>query len=94
MALRIKCEFSNVTGTGQAPIIHCAAEKHGGRPTLVQCQSCEHFQRRSKGLGDRVERLAIKTGAKRIVQAVSRKTGKDCGCEKRRRKLNEMFPSR
>tara|TARA_B100001564_G_C20425375_1_gene572041 strand:- start:428 stop:730 length:303 start_codon:yes stop_codon:yes gene_type:complete len=45
-----------------------------------------------KGLGDTVERFTKTTGIKKVVQAVSKATGKDCGCNERKNKLNNMFP--
>ena len=44
-----------------------------------------------KGLGDTVERLTTKIGIKRGVEYVSEKTGKDCGCQKRKEYLNSRF---
>ena len=44
-----------------------------------------------KGLGDTVERLTKITGIKNLVDKVSEFTGKDCGCAKRKKLLNEMF---
>ena len=41
-----------------------------------------------KGLGDTIEKITKATGIKRVVNAVS----KDCGCDKRKEKLNNMFP--
>ena len=46
----------------------------------------------SKGLGDSVERLAIRLKIKQLLEARKKRTGKDCGCSKRRDKLNKMFP--
>ena len=46
----------------------------------------------SKGLGDTVEKFTRATGIKKAVDAVSKAVGKDCGCNKRRDKLNKMFP--
>jgi hypothetical protein len=43
---------------------------------------------KSKGLGDSVEKFTQATGLKRLVESVS----KDCGCQERKEKLNEMFP--
>jgi hypothetical protein len=46
-----------------------------------------------EGLGDVIERIAKRTGAKAIVKAVN--GGKECsGCDKRRKKLNKKFPIR
>ena len=46
----------------------------------------------SKGLGDTVEKFTRATGIKKAVGAVSKAVGKDCGCNKRKDKLNKMFP--
>ena len=46
----------------------------------------------SKGLGDSVERLAMRLKIKQLLEARKKRTGKDCGCSKRRDKLNKMFP--
>tara|TARA_R110000787_G_C13232597_1_gene427405 strand:+ start:238 stop:399 length:162 start_codon:yes stop_codon:yes gene_type:complete len=47
---------------------------------------------KSKGLGDTIEKATKATGIKKIVDAVSRVTGVDCGCSKRRDALNEKYP--
>jgi len=47
---------------------------------------------KSRGLGDSIEKLTKATGIKKAVQAVAKKTGKDCGCGNRRDNLNRMFP--
>ena len=46
------------------------------------------------GLGDVVEAVTKATGIKAATEAVAKATGKDCGCKRRRDKLNEMFPFR
>lgn len=43
---------------------------------------------KSKGLGDSLERFTKVTGIKKVVDAVSKATGKDCGCGKRKEALN------
>ena len=47
----------------------------------------EH-QEKSKGLGDTIEKITTATGIKKVVEAVSDATGKDCGCEERKQRLN------
>ncbi len=47
-----------------------------------------------KGLGDVVNAVTTVTGVKAAVDAVSRATGKDCGCGKRRDRLNQAIPFR
>jgi hypothetical protein len=46
------------------------------------------------GLGDVVEAVTKATGIKAATEAVAKATGKDCGCAKRRDKLNKIFPFR
>ena len=42
----------------------------------------------SKGLGDTIEKITTATG----VKAIADKMPGGCGCDKRKEKLNEMFP--
>jgi hypothetical protein len=46
----------------------------------------------SKGLGDTIEKITAATGIKTVVEAVSKVTGKECGCSKRKDALNRAFP--
>tara|TARA_R100001591_G_scaffold118463_1_gene141464 strand:+ start:3512 stop:3697 length:186 start_codon:yes stop_codon:yes gene_type:complete len=43
---------------------------------------------KSRGLGDSIEKFTKATGIKKVVDTVSKATGKDCGCGKRRDFLN------
>jgi hypothetical protein len=45
-----------------------------------------------KGLGDTIDHITTATGIKAIVEKVSEITMTPCGCEERRKALNEMFP--
>lgn len=56
------------------------------RQQLVQK---ERAVQKSKGLGDTVDKFTTATGIKTIVKKA---TGGGCGCDKRRKKLNELFP--
>lgn len=47
---------------------------------------------KSRGLGDTLEKITTATGVKKVVDTVSKATGKDCGCNKRKNALNRMFP--
>lgn len=47
---------------------------------------------KSKGLGDTVEKITTATGIKKVVEKVSKATGKDCGCGARKNALNRIFP--
>lgn len=66
--------------------------------------NCEDLDKRTKaykdciknqteGLGDVIENITKKTGIKKIVEAFT-PDGKDCGCDKRKQKLNNLFPVR
>ena len=47
---------------------------------------------KSKGLGDTIEKITKVTGIKKVVDKISKVTNKDCGCNKRKNKLNKLFP--
>lgn len=50
-------------------------------------------EKKSKGLGDTVEKITKATGIKSIIDAINKARGvKDCGCNKRKQTLNELFP--
>jgi len=40
------------------------------------------------GLGDTIEKITTATGIKKAVDTVSKVTGKECGCGRRKEKLN------
>lgn len=47
----------------------------------------------SKGLGDTIAKITHATGLDVVAEKVAKAVGKeDCGCNKRREKLNELFP--
>jgi hypothetical protein len=43
---------------------------------------------KTKGIGDVIEKITTATGIKKVVDTVSKATGKDCGCPKRKEALN------
>ncbi len=51
---------------------------------------------KSKGLGDTIEKFTTATGIKSFTQILARNgifgKNKDCGCNKRKKELNERFP--
>ncbi len=50
-------------------------------------------QEESKGLGDTIDKITTATGIKSVVNAVTKAVGaKDCGCNKRKQTLNNLFP--
>ena len=48
--------------------------------------------KKSKGLGDSIERITKATGIKKVVDKISEVTGIDCKCSERKEALNKMFP--
>jgi hypothetical protein len=39
-------------------------------------------------LGDTIEKITTATGIKKVVDTIAKKTGKDCGCAKRKAAAN------
>mgnify|MGYP003670231891 FL=1 len=48
--------------------------------------------KKSKGLGDSIEKITKATGIKKVVDTVSKVVKKDCGCTARKDALNRIFP--
>ena len=49
--------------------------------------------KKSKGLGDTVDKFTRATGGKSLTELAMRAVGyKDCGCDKRKAWLNYQFP--
>ena len=46
----------------------------------------------SKGLGDTIEKITTATGIKKVVKKIIGEGDNECGCNKRKEKLNKMFP--
>jgi hypothetical protein len=55
-------------------------------------KSTKTTRKKSKGLGDTVEKVTEATGIKAAVEWFSETTGIDCGCDTRKEKLNKLFP--
>ena len=45
-----------------------------------------------QGLGDTVEAITQATGIKSIVDAGAKAFNKPCGCQQRKKTLNDLFP--
>ena len=45
--------------------------------------------KKSRGLGDTIEKITTATGVKKVVHKI---VCKDCGCNKRKNILNKVFP--
>ena len=50
------------------------------------------LNRKSRGLGDTVEKITTVTGIKAVVDKISQVSGKPCGCKERRDALNRAYP--
>ena len=70
----------------------CSLELFGGNPSAGVCQMCKDRKPKMKGAGDLVEAVTTATGVKYLVDKLSKKTGKDCGCGKRKEALNKAVP--
>ena len=47
----------------------------------------------SKGLGDTIAKVTHAVGLDKVAESVAKVVGKeDCGCNKRREMLNDLFP--
>ncbi len=46
-------------------------------------------EKESQGLGDTIAKVTEATGIKKAVELIA---GEDCGCDKRKKTLNKMFP--
>jgi hypothetical protein len=58
----------------------------------IKCVLVKINKMKSKGLGDTIEKITTATGIKKVVDTVSKVTGKPCGCKERRDSLNRKFP--
>lgn len=43
---------------------------------------------KSQGLGDTIEKITAATGIKYVIEAITKATGEDCGCEGRKTAMN------
>ena len=59
----------------------------------MRCVSVKKsYNMKAKGLGDTIEQITTVIGIKRVVDTIAAKTGKDCGCNKRKEALNDILP--
>ena len=61
----------------------CTLGLYGGKPTGVECRSCDQYQGRPRGLGDVIHTVIKATGLDRLAP-------EGCGCSKRRNWLNSL----
>lgn len=67
---------------------------HRGKPERMHeaFLGKEGFAFPSMGLGDTVARITEATGIAQVARRITRATGHDCGCQKRREALNRVVP--
>ncbi len=63
-------------------------------PKDKRTKAYKEWKAQSEGLGDVIEKITEATGIKAVVEKVFDLAGKDCGCDKRKEKLNKLFPTR
>jgi len=70
----------------------CNLGLFNGRPSEKDCAGCDRYSGPPRGLGDQVHSALSTFGVDRLVKAVM--PGNDCGCRKRRSKLNQLVPTK
>ena len=63
-------------------------EKQSKAASKKPRSTSKRTKKKSKGLGDTVEKITEATGIKKVVEAIT----DDCGCQERKDKLNKLFP--
>lgn len=91
MAVKCKCGTyrrygDEIAGRQVAPAMHMDACINCGYVPVNN--SSKHHVRPE--LGDRVSNVMEKVGAKKVADVIHKATGFDCGCDKRRERLNEF----
>tara|TARA_R110002110_G_scaffold167791_8_gene368924 strand:+ start:514 stop:735 length:222 start_codon:yes stop_codon:yes gene_type:complete len=65
-----------------------------GKPKESDCAECDQYIGPPRGAGDYLAGFIDTIGVGGIAKTIRKKSGKDCGCGKRRRALNEKFPKK
>jgi len=60
---------------------------------MARLLTSRRSRRDLRGLGDVIEAVTEATGLKAATEAISKATGTDCGCQRRRDKLNKLIHS-
>ena len=66
--------------------------KPNDKRTKAYKQWVAKYEKQSSGLGDSVEKITKATGVKKVVDTIFDALGKDCGCDGRKKTLNELYP--
>lgn len=72
----------------------CVLGHMGSKPTSDYCNECDDYAGKPRGAGDFVELTAKHLGLDKLAKKVEKVTGKNCGCQERRKKLNKLIPFR
>ena len=71
---------------------YCILGHFQGKPTDSDCLSCKDYDGTSRGLGDDITRLIRKMKLESAGEKLSVSFKSGCGCAKRRKRWNELFP--
>lgn len=80
----LNCKFKN----GK----YCALGLFEGKPSEQDCLGCDKYDGASRGLGDDVAKMTKALYLDRVGSTFKAVFGKDCGCKKRQKRWNELFP--
>lgn len=85
------CKKNKYAGKPSYGICITVCEIYQGNQKIEEFKEFyQNSPKKSKGLGDTLEKIFVKTGIKKIAHKI---LGKECGgCKKRQKKLNEKFP--
>lgn len=72
----------------------CIHGLFNSKPQVSDCNTCELYSGKSRGLGDRIYKVAVKTGVEKVVKSIENHIKKPCGCKERRALLNKKFPTK
>ena len=67
-------------------------EKEEREKRRIQIEKSQEVPQKSRGIGDTIEKITKAIGIRAVVDAFTKATGKDCGCDGRREWLNRNVP--
>jgi hypothetical protein len=71
---------------------YCSLGLFEGEPSKEDCLGCDSYDGMSRGLGDDIAKIAKATRLDAYGASFKRVFKRDCGCKKRQKKWNELFP--
>lgn len=95
MAIKCKCGTyrrygDEIAGRNIAPAMHLDACVNCGYVPPSKVAQRQVTEPSEPGLGDKIAGVLESVGAKKVTDAIHKATGFDCGCDKRRQRLNEF----